>query len=151
MLWHSQNSIIIKVYFKTKPKSMPSDLCKSSGEEITGSAGRRYPAAHFSRQACGGRGAMSNPSLRTAVSVGESASFPTGHAQVGRSSCPESCLFFHCWWEPGYRKLLGARGWERGSKMKVSFGRGIQTPEGVSLQGGVCEYHHVLHEVAGMD
>lgn len=39
----------------------------------------------------------------------------------------------------------------RGRKTKVCFGRGIQAPEGVTLQGEVCVYQHVRHEVAGMD
>lgn len=34
----------------------------------------------------------------------------SGHAQEGRSYCPEFCLFFHRWWRPVYRKLLRRRG-----------------------------------------
>lgn len=150
MLWHSQNSIIIKVYFKRKPNSMPNNLFKSSGEQITGSAGQRYPVAHFSWQVCDGRFPFKSEPAHCCHRGREKTRCRTGHAQEGRSYCPEWCLYFHRWWRPVYRKLL-RRGGVWGSKMKVSLGRGIQAPGGVSLQGEVCEYQHVRHEVAGMD
>lgn len=106
---HSQNSIIIKVYFKRKPNSYANLNCLKVQEEITGSAWQRCPVETFLMAGVDGSFHF-KPGVMYCCH-GEWERWFEGQVVEGRPYCPEFCLFFHRWWRPVAVKLLRRRAW----------------------------------------